>query len=254
MVTAGGPMACLRRSPPPAQCAASMRIMTSLSSTPAATGEVADQYIQIYRLLASWHLRGFAHQHFFLSLLDVSCTPSHTLRIQSLFSMIGELFRASCYTLSFMCSQMDIQPSSADKGQRGTQWWGSRWGRGRDFPVPGGRPGPDLLWHRPHQAAAERPWRVGRSHVACKSSQHTNTSQSVHFSFTPRWYFHFDLLTCGSNRNTSEMILTFCWWIPLNLCWPGLGSPHLHARGKCFGVLCWCQICALLLFYIFKII
>lgn len=64
---------------------------------------------------------------------------------------------------------MDIQPSSADKGQRCAQWWSSRWGRGRQLPVPCGRPGPDLLWHRPHQAATKRPRGVGWGDAACKN-------------------------------------------------------------------------------------
>lgn len=65
--------------------------------------------------------------------------------------------------------QVDFQPSSADKGQCGAQRWRSSRGGGGHLPVPGGRPGADLLRHRPHQAAAERPRRVGWGHASCKS-------------------------------------------------------------------------------------
>lgn len=70
---------------------------------------------------------------------------------------------------------MDIQPSCTDKSQCCAQRWSCSRGRRRQFPVPSGRPGPDLLWHRPHQAAAERPWRVGWGNAPCKSLKYVHT-------------------------------------------------------------------------------
>lgn len=60
-----------------------------------------------------------------------------------------------------VCVQVDVQPSSVDEGQCGAQRGGAGGRRGRQLPVLGGRPGADLLRHRPHQTAAERPWGVG---------------------------------------------------------------------------------------------
>lgn len=61
MATVGGLMACLRRSPPPAQYAASMKIMILSFSTLVGTGESVNGPAQISDLLSAseWDHRFF---------------------------------------------------------------------------------------------------------------------------------------------------------------------------------------------------